>query len=272
MSSLALAHPLSASIVLLVVGLGIRHGLDPDHVAAIDGLTFSGLRNSPRVALWSGPLFALGHGLVVTSAILATLALGTHMTMPTPLATCIDWLPVVLLLLMGFLNVRALLQSGPYCPSGWKSRILPMLSAGRSLFWAAPIAGMIFAFDGVPQGFMVGGLMAQNSPVDGLGAGLLMTIAMAAIAAFDSRTLVKLGTADEGRLALYRRISGWAVVGLAFAMAGYEAAALLFPHLALQDTAAMTLGAAIILCVWAARAFGLPLLLERNSGLIQRSC
>lgn len=40
--------------------LGCRHGIDPDHLAAIDGL--SQMRPSP----WNGVLFALGHGLVVT--------------------------------------------------------------------------------------------------------------------------------------------------------------------------------------------------------------
>ena len=46
----------------LIVGLalGMRHGTDPDHLAAIDGLT----RIRPRST--NGILFALGHGLVVT--------------------------------------------------------------------------------------------------------------------------------------------------------------------------------------------------------------
>lgn len=44
----------------LAVALGMRHGLDPDHLAAVDGL--ARLRPSP----WTGLLFALGHGAVVT--------------------------------------------------------------------------------------------------------------------------------------------------------------------------------------------------------------
>jgi len=41
------------------LALGMRHGSDPDHLAAIDGLT----RISPRRT--NGVYFALGHGLVV---------------------------------------------------------------------------------------------------------------------------------------------------------------------------------------------------------------
>ncbi|HMF78714.1 MAG TPA: hypothetical protein VK604_23860 [Bryobacteraceae bacterium] len=44
----------------LALLLGCRHGMDADHLAAIDGL--ARIRNSP----WNGVLFALGHALVVT--------------------------------------------------------------------------------------------------------------------------------------------------------------------------------------------------------------
>ncbi len=44
---------------LLGLALGMRHGTDPDHLAAIDGLT----RIRPRST--NGIFFALGHGLVV---------------------------------------------------------------------------------------------------------------------------------------------------------------------------------------------------------------
>ena len=46
---------------MLVVGLalGMRHGKDPDHLAAIDGLT----RIRPRLP--NGVFLTLGHGLVV---------------------------------------------------------------------------------------------------------------------------------------------------------------------------------------------------------------
>jgi len=45
---------------LLAVALGMRHGVDPDHLAAVDGL--SRVRPSPL----NGALFALGHGGIVT--------------------------------------------------------------------------------------------------------------------------------------------------------------------------------------------------------------
>lgn len=48
------------TIVLVCFALGLRHGMDPDHLAVIDHLS----RTRPN--RWNGVWFALGHGIVVT--------------------------------------------------------------------------------------------------------------------------------------------------------------------------------------------------------------
>jgi len=48
------------STLLIAFALGVRHGTDPDHLTAIDGLS----RIRPRAS--NGLLFAIGHGSVVT--------------------------------------------------------------------------------------------------------------------------------------------------------------------------------------------------------------
>lgn len=47
------------SAAIIGLALGMRHGTEPDHLAAIDGLT----RIRPRAT--NGVFFALGHGLIV---------------------------------------------------------------------------------------------------------------------------------------------------------------------------------------------------------------
>ena len=60
---------LSLSGLVLMFVLGLRHGLDPDHIACIDGLTWRALSHDHNqgYAPWIGTLFAIGHGLLVTS-------------------------------------------------------------------------------------------------------------------------------------------------------------------------------------------------------------
>ena len=43
---------LSLSGLGLMLALGLRHGLDPDHIAVIDGLTIHALDQRPGMAPW----------------------------------------------------------------------------------------------------------------------------------------------------------------------------------------------------------------------------
>src|SRR6266853_3321655 len=61
----ALPHDL-AGLALMVFLLGLRHGMDPDHVATLDGLARHNAQTRPRLARWSGCFFSLGHGAIVT--------------------------------------------------------------------------------------------------------------------------------------------------------------------------------------------------------------
>ena len=48
------------SLVAVVFLLGLKHGLDPDHLAAIDGLTRFNAQRRPRLSRWTGLLFSAG--------------------------------------------------------------------------------------------------------------------------------------------------------------------------------------------------------------------
>lgn len=49
------------TLVALAFILGLRHGLDADHLATIDGLTRFNVQAHPKMARWCGALFSLGH-------------------------------------------------------------------------------------------------------------------------------------------------------------------------------------------------------------------
>jgi high-affinity nickel-transport protein len=86
------------STLIIGFALGLRHGADPDHLTAIDGLS----RIRPRST--NGLYFALGHGLVVT-----LLAVGIGKA----LAGRTEFLGPWLLIIIGAVTLWRLLRSSP---------------------------------------------------------------------------------------------------------------------------------------------------------------
>ncbi len=82
-----MTHP---ALFTLAIALGLRHGADPDHLAAIDGLS------RLRPSRWNGVLFAIGHGLLVT-----LLAVGVGDLLAKNIGPYAPWL----LVLLGLINL-----------------------------------------------------------------------------------------------------------------------------------------------------------------------
>jgi nickel/cobalt transporter (NiCoT) family protein len=57
--------------MLLAFALGTRHGLDADHLAAIDGMVRCNVERRPGFSRSIGALFSVGHGSVVVLAAVA---------------------------------------------------------------------------------------------------------------------------------------------------------------------------------------------------------
>jgi nickel/cobalt transporter (NiCoT) family protein len=92
-------------LAALVFLLGLRHGFDPDHLVAIDGLTRS------NRSKWNGLFFSLGHGLVVTLVGLVVAIAATEWQAPAwlrELGTCIS---ICVLVLLGVANLVMLVRT-----------------------------------------------------------------------------------------------------------------------------------------------------------------
>lgn len=83
------------ALAVMGLALGMRHGTDPDHLAAIDGL----IRIRPRTT--NGIYFALGHALVVM-----LLAMGIGHFLASRLAFAGPWSLIVI----GLVNLWRLLR------------------------------------------------------------------------------------------------------------------------------------------------------------------
>src|SRR5436853_189686 len=93
------SHWLSLAAVVFL--LGLKHGLDPDHLAAIDGLTRFNAGRHPRVSRWSGLLFSAGHGVVVTLVAIAVATVATEWRAPEWLEQTGVWISIAFLALLG---------------------------------------------------------------------------------------------------------------------------------------------------------------------------
>lgn len=91
-----------SSTLLVAFALGVRHGTDPDHLTAIDGLS----RVRPRAA--NGFLFAVGHGAVVT-----LLAAGIGQLIAGRVAFLGPWM----LILIGGVNLWKVCRPSPLAPA-----------------------------------------------------------------------------------------------------------------------------------------------------------
>lgn len=177
------------TVLALVMLLGVRHGLDADHLATIDGLT---RWNASGRSAWRnacGVLFSLGHGAVVLVLAVTAAALARSWAPPHWLTLSGAWVSIAVLLALGLLNLHAVAATPhgePVRPRGLKGRWLGGLARTRHPLGIA-LVGALFAlsfdtvslaalfsvtaarFGGWPQALLLGGLFTAGMLVsDGL--------------------------------------------------------------------------------------------------------
>jgi nickel/cobalt transporter (NiCoT) family protein len=175
------------SLCALVFLLGIRHGLDADHLAAINGLTRLGVQQGRAHARICGALFSLGHGIVVLSIAALAGALGGQWVPPSWFEALGSLISIGFLAFLGIVNLRAVLTAAPQAVValvGMRGRMVTQLvgRAARSHGAAAGIGiGSLFAlsFDTLSQSAMFAVLGVQFGGVaHALALGLLFVLGM----------------------------------------------------------------------------------------------
>lgn len=185
----------------LVFVLGLRHGFDPDHLVAIDGLTRS--TNSR----WCGLFFSLGHGVAVTLIGVAVALAATEWQAPAWLEQTGALISVAILLLLGIANLASLLRTPAHSPValvGLRGRWL----AGRLARTSHPAliasVGAAFAvsFDSVSHAlaFSLSGATMAGVLFAGL-LGLIFTLGMVLTDALNGLWVARMMSAADRRAA-----------------------------------------------------------------------
>lgn len=254
----------------LALLLGLRHGLAPDHLAVVDGLT---MRARAATAPWMGALFSLGHGCVML-AIVALAGLAGATWQPhgrlADIIGLVEWLPGVLLLTLAALNARALLAGAP--PARSSAMPLPRAIAGGAVagVWSALGIGMLFAFgfESILQALAWGYTAALHDGSVGvpLQVAAVFVLGMSIADTLDGYATARIAAmASPATVQALRRKLGWPIVALCVFTGGQLLLSRLCEQCALHDTAMEYLGAAMIAATIAVYA-GLLLRAVRAGG------
>jgi len=249
----------------LLFVLGLRHGFDPDHIAVIDGLTLGAEQRRPALAPWIGTLFSIGHGGLVTVIAVLVSVLSSARLLPASLEALGTWVPILLLLVVGTFNLRALLAPGEFRSLGNRTRFLPERLKRSTHPFAIVLVGVLFGlvFDTATQAAAWGYVAtSSHGPALALAMGLCFTSGMAVTDTLDSRLLTRvLRRAQHGQAARFRRVLGWTIVGMSYGVAAYGIARWIHPAFELPESAWLALGILFVAAVGGAYAW-----------LLHRSC
>ena len=221
--------------------LGLRHGFDPDHIAIIDGVSVRYPTTKPLLAKWTGTLFATGHGLVITCIAVMISRFSHSWNFPQSVWNILDWVPGLLLLLVGFLNLRMLKAKKKYSPKGWKMFFLPAKLKNSSHPLAIVLIGILFAmvFDTNTQAAAWAyTATSQLSTTNALLLGGSFSLGMIITDTLDSRILytLMLQSVNNNSVLNYRRKLGWIIVYISFIVGGYKIFSRLIPAIELEET------------------------------------
>jgi high-affinity nickel-transport protein len=212
-----------------VFALGLRHGADPDHIAAIDNLTRNSYGERPWLSRFCGTLFAGGHSVMVLSIAALVGLLGTQLG---PYAATVEtigtWISILVLVLIAVLNLRQL-RSDPTRLVGVKTRLLPRALREGSSPWLAIPVGLLFGF-----GFETSSQIATYAVAFGVGSGVLgalfvgamFCLGMLCTDTLDSVLVHRLVSDRSSLQPATMRVWIWSVTLVALAVAAYEFAQL----------------------------------------------
>jgi high-affinity nickel-transport protein len=211
--------------VFAVFVLGLRHGADPDHVAAIDNLTRNSAGARPLLSRFCGAIFAGGHSLMILAIAAIVGIAGTSLNAyGDRIELAGTWLSIVILIALGVANLIAL-RSGATGFSGLRTRLLPKRLRAATNPWMALPVGLLFGI-----GFETSSQIAAYTLAFGARGGVIGALLIGA--AFCAGMIVTdtLDSVVVHRLVADRSVAVpaaaktwvWSVTLIAFAIAGVE--------------------------------------------------
>jgi nickel/cobalt transporter (NiCoT) family protein len=208
--------------------LGLRHGADPDHLAAIDNLTRNGLKVSSRLARFAGTLFAGGHSIMVLAIAGLAGLLGVKIAVHRDLLETVGtWVSIFVLFGLGAFNIGQLIRGASGSVIGFKAAALPTALRRATTPLAAIPIGVLFGL-GFDTSSQIAAYSLAFSNGCGLAAGLavgcIFSLGMAVTDTLDSMLVHHLCTRQPSERARAMRAWIFSITVLSFGVGGYEMA------------------------------------------------
>ena len=243
-------------LVALAFVLGLKHGLDADHLATIDGLTrFNTSTGRARLGRVCGLLFSLGHGSVVCMAAIAAGLLLGRASIPFWMSDVGVGISAFFLLLLGLLNLHAVFSTPSHEMvqlAGIKGRWLGGLRhAGHPVLVA--LVGALFAlsFDTLSQAALFSVAAARYG---GMAYTVLLALSfmlgMIITDAVNGLWIARLLRRADAGARIASRVMGVSVALLSLVVAGLGLSRQFLPEAAAwQDGRELLIGVAVIATV-----------------------
>jgi len=253
------------ALTALIFVLGLKHGLDADHLVAIDGLTrFNGpLR--PRLARWCGVLFSLGHGTIVLAVALVVGVAAERWIVPGWVEDFGAVVSIGFLTVLGLLNLCAVRDTPTddlVQPVGVRGRLFGRLTRASHPATIA-LVGALFAvsFDTFSQAALFAVTANQFGGWERAAMlGLLFMLGMMLADGANGIWIASLLRNADARARIASRVLGLAVAALSLGVAAFVAAEHFSQALAAWAAGReLTLGLVVIALVASASIAGLAL-------------
>jgi nickel/cobalt transporter (NiCoT) family protein len=256
-------------LVLIVFVLGLKHGMDPDHLATIDGLTRFNAHARPLLARWSGCLFSLGHALVAGVVALMT----TRWSAPLWIEHAGVWISIVFLLALGGANLAAVFRTPRnqlVQPLGLKARWLGRLTqTSHPVIITSIGAAFALSFDTWSQAAL---FSMTATHLSGWGfavvLGLVFTLGMMIADGLNGIWVARLLRRADRRALIASRVMSLMIALLSLSVAALGLGRYFLPEVAAAtEDAGMLLGLGVITLIFA--SFAVAIRLSGRSGVAQ---
>ena len=254
------------ALFALAFAFGIKHGLDPDHLVTIDGLSRFNVASQPGLARWAGVLFSIGHGLIVTAVVVLAALMPARLSLPGWLEDFGTAVSILTLLTLGVLNLHAACTrpNNTGNPGGLKGWII--MQSGHPAIVLGIGALFAISFDTLSLAIFFSLASVQLSlEVYAFVLGFLFTCGMIFSDGLNGMLTAHLLKQSNARTRIASRVMSFAIGSASLIVAVISISRLGTPALA-ADSAYMKIWPGVGVLLWVTASFALSVYLSRAKG------